>query len=1315
MGRMSSYFVRLTTGTRRAHALSWALAAVSVAACASSAALAQPTSDDPSANRPNGPRSAEPQRHAIVRATIHVDPQTTLLNATLLMADGLIVAVHADGAGPAPDTNGYRVWDGAGLHVYPGLIEPWVEVDAPAPDPTTPGVHWNARVTPQRSALAGKGVDSATADGLRKLGFVAAGIAPSGGNFGGSGAVVSLRRTVDDRSAGRPAVYRERAFHALTLDTVGFGQAQGGERYPSAQVGAIALVRQTLSDAQWRESVVRAHVQRRGSRAGLDASCLDALARGDGNDLPLAFAVTDELAALRAGTIAKEFGRGAFIVGTGTELRRLDAIAAMGMPMIVPLRFPEAPDVSSVAKTEAVDLRELMLWEQAPTNPRRLDAAGVRVSLTTGRASSRGRGGGGGGGRGAFMDNLRKALEQGLTESRALAMLTTHPAELLGVSSVLGTIEPGKAASVIVATGPLFEKETKLRDVWIDGARHEVTPAEDASIDGVWAATLSGRFELELHIKAKSITVVEHVKGDAAPEQPDDPSVAAPEAGEKDQPRQVRQRADKVTRRAEQLSFVFDHKPFGMEGVFTMSAVIDGDRMVGAGLKPDGQAFGWVARRTTTEVPPEPRNGQAAAERAGRDGAGGGGDAPGRMGRAVKLDGRWTVMAGDLQMLMVIDGQSITLSVMGQSLDVAESRVGDDGQISFSASGPDGSRYTSRGRFDGSNIVGRAEGPDGAGLDWVAEPQDPIAASADDAPQPEVVDAPVPERPETRGRGRRDEARAQRVEEPKPASEPGATLAPQELGGYPFGPYAMDELPAAQTVAFVGGTVWTSGPAGVISDGVVCVDNGAIAFVGTRPQWAEALRSGGLGASFVEIDVRGKHLTPGLIDCHSHTGTWSAGTNEGGQAISAEVRMGDGTDPDAVNWYRQLAGGITAVNTLHGSANAIGGQSITQKNRWGVPDPRMMHMEGAKPGIKFALGENPRAVNWGDSMRWRYPQTRMGVEAIIRDRFVAARDYAAEWDRFRRDPRSFASPPRVDLELKAIAEILAGERWVHAHSYRQDEILMLARLAGEFGFKIGTFQHILEGYKVAEAIRQHAVGASAFSDWWGFKIEVQDAIPQAGAIMHEQGVLVSFNSDSDELARRMNTEAAKAVRHGGVDPIEALKFVTLNPAIQLGIDSRVGSLEKGKDADLVVWSGDPLSTFTKAERVLIDGREYFSLERDRAHRARITAERQRLIQKILASKPTGPSPSSSSDGPPRPGRPGPQTHDWSQDGFNDDHVGAGPRRGVQGYAEARHWAEQREHFLDLVRRGVNPQDVTAGDCGCGIQHFYWSVYMGGGR
>lgn len=442
---------------------------------------------------------------------------------------------------------------------------------------------------------------------------------------------------------------------------------------------------------------------------------------------------------------------------------------------------------------------------------------------------------------------------------------------------------------------------------------------------------------------------------------------------------------------------------------------------------------------------------------------------------------------------------------------------------------------------------------------------------------------------------------------------------------YPPAEFGWPKLPEQPEYVLVkDATIWTSGPQGIIENGDLLVRRGKIVRVGknlTAP------------AGAVVLNAAGKHLTPGLIDCHSHTAI-SGNVNESGQTITAEVKIGDVIDPDDISIYRQLAGGLTAANLLHGSANAIGGHNQVIKLRWGA-GPEEMKFEGAVPGIKFALGENPKQSNWGDQYTSRYPQTRMGVEQIIRDAFKAGLDYQKDWADWEGNKNRI--PPRRDLELETISEILQKKRLVHSHSYRQDEILMLMRVARDFGFTIGTFQHVLEGYKVADVMAEMEIGASAFSDWWAYKFEVYDAIPYNGTLMHNAGVVVSFNSDSDELARRLNLEAAKAVKYGGVPPQEALKFVTLNPAKQLRIDARVGSLEAGKDADFVLWNQSPLSTYTFCLQTWIDGRKYFDREEDKKMRAEITRQRAVLIQKILADKKSGKEDSGEKGGWKKPG------------------------------------------------------------------------------
>ena len=403
-----------------------------------------------------------------------------------------------------------------------------------------------------------------------------------------------------------------------------------------------------------------------------------------------------------------------------------------------------------------------------------------------------------------------------------------------------------------------------------------------------------------------------------------------------------------------------------------------------------------------------------------------------------------------------------------------------------------------------------------------------------------------------------------------------------------------------------GGTVWTQGPAGILENADLVAMGGKITAVG---------RGLSAPAGAHEIDGRGRHVTPGLIDAHSHTAV-DGQVNEFTHNVSAEVRIQDVLDPFDVAIYRELAGGTTAANVLHGSSNAIGGQNATVKWRRGG-GPGDLLFAGAPEGIKFALGENPKQSNF-QNPRPRYPATRMGVRNLIRERFLAARDYRKRQGEYRKAAAVKGEspvPPRRDLQLEAIAEILEGKRKIHCHSYRKDEILEMIRAAEEFGVKVQTFQHVLEGYKVADEIARHGAGASSFSDWWAYKFEVYDAIPYNGALMRERGVLVSFNSDSDELARRLNGEAAKAVKYGNVPPAEALAFVTSNPAKQLGVFDRVGSLEPGKDADFVVWSADPLSTSAVALETWIDGKKYFDRSEDLARRPKLEQERADLVTK----------------------------------------------------------------------------------------------------
>lgn len=1023
----------------------------------------------------NGPLALDTGWHALTGATVVTEPGRTIDDATVVIRDGVIVSVRAGGVVP----EGAREWKCDGLTIYPGLIEAYLPVDAPAPDKGAPGRHWNEKVMPQRSALDGAGVDTRTRDALRKLGFTVAAIAPRGGVFRGTGAVVSLS---DDPAMGESArqALLDHAFDTVALESGGWGTRS----YPGSQMGAIALIRQTLSDAQWRDADLAHFAKNASGRSRpAPASSLDALVRGMKEGRPLFFPVNNELEALRAHKLAREFDRRAIIAGAGGEFRRLDAIAATRTPVVVPVNFPEAPKISSHADLEATDLNTLLFWDQAPTNARRLHDAGVPFALTTDRLRNRG----------DFRKNLGVAIERGLSKDAALAALTVTPAEILGVAGKVGRVAPGYHANLVVVDGDLFDTKSTIRDVWVDGRRYEITPPKAEKLDAEWVMTRDGEtvFSLTLSDDGKKGKFV----------------AKAPIPGMKP----VDGTARSITRRENRISFLLD---------------LDARE-----------------ERLDTNAPEV---------------------------RTVVVDG-------------VVEGDAMHLRMEGLPTPMTFARV-------------------------------------------PAEPKEP-AAKKDAEPKKGVADD-------------------------------------MASFGYPFGAYAVTELPAQRDVLLTGATIWTSGPAGKVENGSLLVRGGKIVAVGRADD--RAFRS--LPAGVERIDAKGKHITPGLIDCHSHTGI-SGGVNEGTHATTAEVRIADVIDPDAINFYRQMAGGLTAANQLHGSANPIGGQNSIVKLRWGAAHPDDMLIQGAKPGIKFALGENVKQSNW-ESDRTRYPQTRMGVETYLRDKFHEAKDYAA------RRKSTTGAPVRRDYQLDALAEILAGERLVHCHSYRQDEIFMLAQVAKDFGFRIGTYQHVLEGYKVAEAIKESAIGASAFSDWWAFKMEVIDAIPENGAIMHEVGVNVSFNSDNDELARRMNIEAAKAVKYGGVDPVEALKFVTINPAIQLGIEKITGSLEAGKDADFVVWSGDPLSTFSRCEATWIDGREYFSLAKDRETRRRDADLRDRLIQRILTENARKPAPEKKDADAEKKDEPKPEL----------------------AY-DQRTLDLLRETYLEIIRAGGDPTAHRCGECG----------------
>ena len=418
---------------------------------------------------------------------------------------------------------------------------------------------------------------------------------------------------------------------------------------------------------------------------------------------------------------------------------------------------------------------------------------------------------------------------------------------------------------------------------------------------------------------------------------------------------------------------------------------------------------------------------------------------------------------------------------------------------------------------------------------------------------------------------------------------------------YPFDGYGWDSLPTQHDLLIKNATVWTNEKEGRLPNTDVLIKNGKIAKVGKN------LDAGGATV----IDGTGKFLAPGIIDEHSHIAAFSI--NEGAQSVTSEVRIADNLNPEDVSIYRILSGGVTSAHILHGSANTIGGQTQLIKLRWGQTDTALK-FRNWDPFIKFALGENVKRTTSTNNNR--FPDTRMGVEEVLMDAFTRARDYE-------RQRKAAPNATRRDLELDALVEILEHKRFITCHSYVQSEITALLRVADKFGFKVNTFTHILEGYKVADKMKAQGSNASTFSDWWAYKIEVTDAMAYNATIMQRVGINVCINSDDAEQARHLNQEAAKSCKYGGMSEEDAFKMVTLNPAIALHVADRVGSIREGKDADVVLWSDNPLSIYAKAEKTIVDGIIYFDIERDAQLRKSIAVERNRLIQKMISEKRTG--------------------------------------------------------------------------------------------
>jgi imidazolonepropionase-like amidohydrolase len=959
----------------------------------------------------NGVADTRSACYAFTHATIVRDGQNTLADATLVIREDKVVSLGANVTIPVDAI----VIDCKGRFIYPSFIDAYADYGIPTP-PRPQGAQgfgffgaqqinsnqkgaygWNQAIRADVEGARLFTADEAKAKSLRELGFGTVLTHQRDGIARGTGTVVTLASEKENA-----LILKERASAHYS-----FNKGVSQQNYPSSMMGSISLLRQTYFDAAWYKNNPQAG-------EGVNLS-LQAWNRNQ--DIPQVFEAGDKWNDIRADRIGDEFGVQYIIKGGGNEYQRIQEISATKANFILPLNYPQAMDVEDPNDARFVALADMKHWEMAPGNAAAFEKAGIPFCLTTSDLRDLKQ----------FMPNLRKAMQYGLSEARAIEALTGTPAKLLGIDQLVGSLEPGKLANFIISSGPIFDEKTQVLQNWIQGKKYGVREEQWQSVNGQYTLSLQspqGASGYTLDVKsmnAASVIGKDTVTGKFSHD-------------------------GKLVK----LSFAPDKKS---RGQYRLSGVSNGDSWSGTGVDSSGNK-----------------------------------------------------------------------------------------------------------------------------LTWTAAFKSPAAAKPETASKKETVNT-------------------------------GSMV-------YPFLPFGWTEKPSQENILIRNATVWTSDDAGKLEQTDVLVKNGKIAAIGKN--LADA------GARV--IDGTGKHLTPGIIDEHSHIA--AASINEGGQSVTSEVRIADNLNPDDINIYRQLSGGVTTSHILHGSANTIGGQTQLIKLRWGADDEGLK-FKGAPGFIKFALGENVKrsALAQGNQ---RFPDTRMGVEQVMVDAFTRAKDYENEIKRVSADQKSkkgaVVNPftaVRRDLELDALVEIMNKQRFITCHSYVQSEINAAMKVGEKMGFTFNTFTHILEGYKVADKMKAHGANASTFSDWWAYKMEVYDAIPQGPAIMHKVGLNVAINSDDAEMARRLNQEAAKSIKYGGLTEEQALRMVTINPAKMLHVDQSVGSIKVGKDADLVLWTDNPLSIYAKAEKTIVDGTVYFDRQKDEELRRQLSAERNRLVQKMVGEKKSG--------------------------------------------------------------------------------------------
>ena len=947
----------------------------------------------------NGVADRREGAYAFTNATIVKDPQTTIRNATMVIRDGIIIAVGTSVTVPKDAV----VVDCKDKYLYPSFIDIYSDYGVPAPQRPQGGFNfnapvqitsnqkgpygWNQAIRSDVDAVKLFSSDNAKAKVLREQGFGTVLSHQQDGIARGTGVLATLHSDAENL-----IVIKDRASAHYSMS-----KGTSMQSYPSSLMGSIALLRQTFLDGRWYKN--------KPAKEGLN---LTLQAWNNNLDLPQIFDANDKWQAVRADKIGDEFGVQYIIKAGGNEYQRIKEMAATKASFILNLNFPQPQDLEDPNDARFVSLADMKHWEMAPANAAAFEKANIPFALSATDLKDPK----------AFMANLRKAIDYGLSETKALEALTKTPATILGVYNTVGSLEAGKLANFLIASGPLFLEKTTLQSNWIQGAKYAVKEDNWKNITGIYTFTVNTGTgtPLRYSVDVKSNSAASLLAKDTI--------------------------AGKFSYDGNAIRFNFAPEK-NVKTNFRLSGFRTGDEWQGTGVDTAGNQVWWSAVMANQ---PAPKN------------------------------------------------DSIKNKRMAETM--------------------------------------------------------------------------------------------------------GAVT-------YPFTGFGWTEEPKQETILIRNATVWTNEPDGVLQGADVLIRNGKIARVGK-----------GISETGARIiDGTGKHVTPGVIDEHSHIA--AASINEGAQSVTSEVRIADNLNPEDINIYRQLSGGVTSSHILHGSANTIGGQTQLIKLRWGANDEGLK-FAGADPFIKFALGENVKRT--GSTNNNRFPDTRMGVEQVLDDAFARAKDYEKALS------GSDSKNVKRDLELDALVEILNKKRFITCHSYVQSEINAAMKVGEKYGFPFNTFTHILEGYKVADKMKAHGASASTFSDWWQYKMEVVDAIPYNATIMQKVGVNVAINSDDAEMARRLNQEAAKSVKYGGMSEENALKMVTLNPAKMLHVADKVGSLKAGKDADIVVWSDNPLSIYAKAETTIVDGIVYFDRAKDAELRKQVAAERNRLIKKFVSEKkPGGPA------------------------------------------------------------------------------------------